>query len=121
MFQRCVSRGAGVALSAIALLTLGAIILPFAAPVERSTSASERHGDDAVIEYEAGTNLRGSMTLGEIEAASGIPLDAILRELGIDDDPNELRVIQAGSYLRDRNMSMNRLRDAVSRIQTNAN
>jgi hypothetical protein len=75
--------GARAALGAVGLAALLALgIAPFLSPVDRSASVSgsaiplsrEAHGLDSI---------RGSTSLAEVEEATGVPAEHILRELGL--------------------------------------
>jgi hypothetical protein len=78
--------GARVALGTVGLVALLALALsPFASPVERAggeirapAPRSEGREDSEAI--------RGYMTFDEIQAITGVPADAIIRELGLPPD-----------------------------------
>ncbi|MDB4433202.1 DUF4405 domain-containing protein [bacterium] len=73
--------GARVALGAVGLVALLALaIAPFLSPVERIGGAprdSTSHSSGA----ERWESIRGSMTLAEVEEATGVPADHIIEEL----------------------------------------
>lgn len=85
-----------------------------AAAASETAAAGKRQpvaGPVGVDAADAGPSLRGSMTLGEIAAATGVPLDAILEKLNLppDADPNE----RAGRFLRQHGLEMTDLRTAL--------
>jgi hypothetical protein len=75
--------GARLSLGVVGLVALLALaIAPFLSPVERDGGeirAPGRHSPGV----EGHGPIRGSMTLGEVERATGVPAPHILRELGL--------------------------------------
>jgi len=75
--------GARVALGTVGLLALLALaIAPFVSPVERAAGELRAPGSHA---FEGGSfeSIRGYMTLAEVEAATGVPADTIIDQLGL--------------------------------------
>jgi hypothetical protein len=75
--------GARVALGTVGLAALLALaIAPFLSPVERSGPGP---GSPVALPREGHglESIRGSMSLGEVEEATGVPAEHILRELGL--------------------------------------
>lgn len=85
------SSGARLALAVVGVLMLGAIVAaPFLADVEQKDDGEPRHrmrsGDDASHDGHAGLRIEGSMTLAEVSAETGVPVEVIVRELGLPAD-----------------------------------
>jgi hypothetical protein len=75
--------GARVALGTVGLVALLALALaPFMSPVERAAGELRAPGSH-VFEVERFESIRGSMTLAEIQAATGVPADTIIEQLGL--------------------------------------
>jgi hypothetical protein len=75
--------GSRVALGCVGLFALLALaIAPFTTPVERAAGEPRSPGSHA-SEREHSKSIRGFMTLAEIEAATGVPADAIIEQLGL--------------------------------------
>ena len=75
--------GARVALGTVGLAALLALaIAPFLSPVERDGGGPARPGPHS-SEVEGLESIRGSMTLAEVQEATGVPADHIVRELGL--------------------------------------
>ena len=75
--------GARVALGTVGLFALLALaIAPFASPVERSGGELRAPGPHS-SEREHSESIRGFMTFAEIEAATGVPADTIIEQLGL--------------------------------------
>jgi hypothetical protein len=75
--------GARVALGTVGLIALLALALaPFMSPVERAAGELRAPGSHA-FEGERFESIRGSMTLAEVQAATGVPADTIIEQLGL--------------------------------------
>jgi hypothetical protein len=75
--------GARVALGAVGVVALLALALaPFMSPVERAAGELRAPGPHA-FEGERFESIRGSMTLAEVQAATGVPADTIIEQLGL--------------------------------------
>ena len=75
--------GARLALGTVGLAALLALaIAPFLSPVERAGGALHSSGPHS-SELEDLDSIRGSMTLAEIQQATGVPADYIIERLGL--------------------------------------
>lgn len=75
--------GARLALGTVGLAALLALaIAPFLSPVERAGGESRAPGPQA-YQPEGLDSIRGSMTLAEIQQATGVPADYIIEALGL--------------------------------------
>jgi hypothetical protein len=75
--------GARVALGCVGLVALLALaIAPFTSPVERAAGETRAPGSHG-FEREHSESIRGYMSFAEIEAATGVPADAIIDQLGL--------------------------------------
>ncbi len=75
--------GARVALGTVGLAALLALVVaPFVSPVERVGERQDAPNPHS-SEIEGLESIRGFMTLAEVQEATGVPADHILRELGL--------------------------------------
>ena len=75
--------GARVALGSVGLIALLALaIAPFMSPVERAAGEIRTPGPHS-SERERSESIRGFMTLAEIQAATGVPADTLIEQLGL--------------------------------------
>jgi len=75
--------GARVALGTVGLAALLALaIAPFLSPVERASGGGHTPSPHS-SEVEGLASIRGSMTLAEVQKATGVPADHISGELGL--------------------------------------
>jgi len=75
--------GARVALGTVGLAALLALaVAPFVSPVER-VGERQHAPNPHSSEIEGLESIRGFMTLAEVQEATGVPADHILRELGL--------------------------------------
>ena len=75
--------GARLALGTVGLAALLALaIAPFLSPVERTGGEFHSPGPHS-SELEGLDSIRGSMTLAEIQQATGVPVDYIIKGLGL--------------------------------------
>jgi len=108
-------------LSFVLVLSIGLLILPFVVPIDRSGSTGEGHG--SLINNDTHSpgggrqgsfHIRGSITLAEIEAGTGIPASDILKAMNLPDDfPRDGRI---GRMLRDYNKDMEELRSTIDQL-----
>jgi hypothetical protein len=105
--------GARVGLGIVGLLALLALaIAPFLSPVERTggeTGAPHSPG------FERDGLIRGSMTLQEVEAATGVPAERLLRELGLP--PGLPRDERLGRLKETHGFTMEQVRQIVRAYQ----
>jgi hypothetical protein len=107
--------GTRVALGVVGLVALLALALaPFVSPVERDGAALHAPGRHART-GESDEAIRGYMTLGEIEEATGVPRAWILRDLGIPPDvpPDQ----HTGQLVRRYGLTMQDVRRIVEEYQ----
>lgn len=84
--------------------------------VERQESVpAEGSGDDAASDQQHDTAVRGSMTLREIAEESGVPIEAMIREVGLPVDTDVDG--RAGRLLRQNSLEMSDLRAAIERVR----
>jgi hypothetical protein len=75
--------GARIALGTAGLVALLALaVAPFLSPVERTGGAARAPASHS-SGVERSESIRGSMTLAEIQEATGVPADHIIEELGL--------------------------------------
>ena len=75
--------GARLALGTVGLTALLALaIAPFLSPVERTGGALHTAGSHS-YELDGLESIRGYMTLGEVQEATGVPAEHIIKELGL--------------------------------------
>jgi hypothetical protein len=98
--------GSRVALGLVGLMAVLAIALaPLVSPVERVDREGAGAGASSTHE------LRGSMTLGDLERATGVPASHVLRQLGLP--PDLSREEPLGRMARERNFQMEDVRRIV--------
>jgi hypothetical protein len=110
--------GARLGLAIVGILALLALAsAPLLSPVERTSAAGEHAGGshEEAGEGAAEHVIRGSMTLGEVEALTGVPMAVIVSELGLPEDtaPDE----KLGQLRRAHGFEMSRVRAIVAAHQ----
>ena len=109
--------GMRVAIAVVAVLALlGLALAPFFTPVRTTGNGGGEH-DERGVEGDAGEDhsIRGSMTLAEVSATTGVPVEAILEGLGLPADlsPDE----RLGQLRREHGFEMEELRALVERLR----
>jgi hypothetical protein len=94
----------------VALLALA--VAPLLSPVERAGGAT---GAPLSPAFEGHGPIRGSMTLREVEQATGVPAEGILRELGLP--PGLSRDERLGRLKRTHGFTMEEVRRIVQAYQ----
>jgi hypothetical protein len=105
-----------VALSFVGLLALVALVVaPFLVPVEQSSEKGEPpHRQRSADPEERGEHsIKGSMTLDQVQEATGVSADLILQDLGLPSDVPKDE--QLGRLRRAYGFEMNEVREAVAK------
>ncbi len=103
-------------------------VAPFLSPIEKISPANgvnhknqldlKSHSGEEHNKFSSAQTVRGSMTLAEVEASTRVPINYILKELGIRDDisPDE----KLGSLRQNYGFQMDAVRQVIKNYPRNA-
>jgi hypothetical protein len=91
------------------------VVSPDSSTQEKKVTGDEPKYKDEETRQEENESIVGSMTLGDLEAQTGIPYQSVLKELGLSTDisPDE----RLGRLSKQNGFDMTRVREAVEKLQ----